>query len=164
MDAQVTHLVLRVPAAPLPFTIVVGIFLSVEIPANLQGTRSYTKLLKSMATPKSTRHRFALGPGNVNIFASCLIPAKHYDSDGGDKIVRKDHNTLPRKRSIDCSDDVQKSKVARYFGVPDKRVGIEHWLEDGVVSGSPSCLREGDTRAFCQTVSAQLERKGSDGI
>lgn len=113
-----------------------------------------------MTASTSTKRRRALGPRDVNIFIPHLAPLKLLETDGNLGTVRKDYGGLPSKRSVEDSEEEQRPKAARHFGVPDRRVGMGYWLEDGIVDGSPSCPPGDDTGVNGQLVSSLRSKQG----
>lgn len=107
-----------------------------------------------------TRRRRALGPRDVNIFAPHPALLGQYDSDTNTEISRKANEGVSKKRPLELSDDGQTAKAMCYFGAPDKRVGIGHWLENGTAEGGPSCLPGHGAGAVSQFVRLCASSRG----
>lgn len=110
----------------------------------------------SMATRASLQRRQALGLLNGNVSTHRAATPRRIDSEfDNEKLRREGQGRVLGKHSIDFLDDAQTPKAARYTETHDKRLGIEHWLEDGVVDGGLSCssAHDDDTAVLGQLVS-----------
>ncbi|KAH8145008.1 uncharacterized protein LAJ45_11028 [Morchella importuna] len=130
-----------------------------------------------MATRASLQRRQALGLLNGNVSTHRAATPRRIDSEfDHEKLRREGQVRVLGKHSIDFLDDAQIPKAARYTETHDKRLGIEHWLEDGVVDGGLSCSSahdddtavlgqltiDGRDRSFCHSVSEPLINEGQE--